>query len=329
MRICFVTENKFEGKIPPNITDRRTEFEWMIMLDAFHYNYDVVVRDINKLKEFDVVLFVLPKTKPYLVGFIRKVSKEIKTVLLQEGPSYLWQDLPTELQIEYFEMLQEVDGVLCHNDIDKKYFSGLTNKPVFKIPTFINIPFVETTLGMAKTKKAIGACVIGGNGSNWYNGNSSVSVVKDFNEIKIVGFPTMGRKLENEEILMRIISGKEVHYMPYMSWDKFLITLSMYEYAIHLMPTPAAGSFHLMCAVAGVPCIGPKTIDTQRVCFPELSVDSPFDIVGARRLLRKLITDKNFYKRIIDYAKKKAREFNASDCAEKVLSFLEKDVVKK
>jgi len=39
------------------------------------------------------------------------------------------------------------------------------------------------------------------------------------------------------------------------------------------MLTIAAGTFSLNCAYFGIPCIGNEKVDTQRLCFPELSVD--------------------------------------------------------
>ena len=61
--------------------------------------------------------------------------KVVKTILLQEGPSYLWQDFPIELQIEYYQALQEVDGILCHNDIDKNFCSDSLDVSYYIIPS--------------------------------------------------------------------------------------------------------------------------------------------------------------------------------------------------
>ncbi len=70
--------------------------------------------------------------------------------------------------------------------------------------------------------------------------------------------------------------------------------LSKFTYAVHLMPTVAAGTFSLNCAYFGIPTIGNILVDTQKLCHPELSVDV-HDIESARMLARKLKTDKDFY----------------------------------
>ena len=71
-------------------------------------------------------------------------------------------------------------------------------------------------------------------------------------------------------------------------------TLSTFKYAIHLMPTVAAGTFSLNCAYFGIPCIGNEKVDTQRLCHPDLSVDVD-DVEKARKLAKRLKEDSTFY----------------------------------
>ena len=70
--------------------------------------------------------------------------------------------------------------------------------------------------------------------------------------------------------------------------------LSTFKYAVHLMPTVAAGTFSLNCAYFGIPCIGNELVDTQRLCHPDLSVNVE-DVEKARILANKLKEDKEFY----------------------------------
>ena len=68
------------------------------------------------------------------------------------------------------------------------------------------------------------------------------------------------------------------------------------------MPTIAAGTFSLNCAYFGIPCIGNEKVDTQRLCFPELSVDVE-DINKARTLANILKNDLDFYNECSEKAK--------------------------
>jgi len=71
-------------------------------------------------------------------------------------------------------------------------------------------------------------------------------------------------------------------------------TLSTFKYAIHLMPTFAAGTFAMNCGYLGIPCIGYNYVDTQRNIHPNLSIEFN-DIGKAKKLIKKLKNNKEFY----------------------------------
>jgi len=70
MRIAFLTEMGFEGKVPSNHPNARTEFAWMNALDADHYN----IRAIDKVTNYDHVFIIFPKGEVYLNAFAVKLS---------------------------------------------------------------------------------------------------------------------------------------------------------------------------------------------------------------------------------------------------------------
>ena len=97
----------------------------------------------------------------------------------------------------------------------------------------------------------------------------------------------MGRKIEGEEQVPNL-----THY-PYLNWNEWMKTLATHKYAVHLMPTIAAGTFAMNCAFLGIPCIGYENADTQRILHPDLSVEMG-DIKSARLLAYKLKNNKKF-----------------------------------
>lgn len=314
LNLAFVSENQFTGKLSPNITNRRTDIEWILALGTTHFHWKQVQENPNVLKEFDAVIFVIPKTRPDMIGVIDKVKGITKRIFMQEGPMTYWYDYPTQVQIEYFKLLQDVDAVFCHNEFDKKYFREITKKPVFILPTFINTAFVQNIPIAKPEEKQEGTVFVSGNACEWYGGVSSALVTRDISEIKMVGFPSMGRMIPNEDILMGMITNKEVKYIPFVDWAKFTSILSCFKYAVHLMPTIAAGSLQLQCAIAGVACIGNKDLDTQQICFPDLAVDVN-DIGKAKELLKRLINDKDFYDMVVQKAKNNVIQFNSTLCS--------------
>ena len=60
------------------------------------------------------------------------------------------------------------------------------------------------------------------------------------------------------------------------------------------MPTIAAGTSRLNCAYFGIPCIGNEKVDTQRICYPDLSIDID-NVYQAKKIAKKLKEDKDFY----------------------------------
>ena len=87
---------------------------------------------------------------------------------------------------------------------------------------------------------------------------------------------------------------EDIEHLPYMEWDEWIVRLSKFRYAVHLNPNSIGGTFYLNCAYLGIPCIGNIHTNTQRLCFPDLSVE-PDDMKKAKQLLEKLRKDEEFY----------------------------------
>ena len=83
--------------------------------------------------------------------------------------------------------------------------------------------------------------------------------------------------------------------LPHITFREWIYHLSSYRYAVHLMPSVTAGTFSLNCSFLGIPCIGYKQSDTQRLCQPELSINH-WDLKSAMELAKRLKEDEEFYK---------------------------------
>ena len=71
MKIAFVSELPFMGKVPKNYENMRTEFAWMNALEADHFP----IREAN-VSGYDLVIIIFPKGEVFLnaVG-VRMVDK--------------------------------------------------------------------------------------------------------------------------------------------------------------------------------------------------------------------------------------------------------------
>lgn len=296
-KVVFLSQMGFVGKVPRNHPNMRVEFAQMCALQADHVPL-LAVSQINT--KFDIAVLLIPKTpsdrdKLYDIDIVAEARKIAdKVVFMQEGPSWIYQDLPVHQQIWHYNLLASVDGILSENETDIPYFKGINPKvPIQDIPSLM----IEDSVLNARLVEKQNKIIIGGNFTRWYGGFDSYVIATEF-DIPIY-CPSMGRKQPNEEQL--------VTHLPYLQWVDWIHALAEFKYAIHLMPTIAAGTFAMNCGFLGIPCIGYVEADTQRKIHPELSVEIG-DLESARECALALKNDKDFYNYCSEIARKNYRE---------------------
>jgi hypothetical protein len=290
MRIAFFTEGGYQGKVDRNNQNMRTDLAWICALDAEHYN----IHGGNIDGEYDLGVIIIPKKNPnFNLDRIKNSCKRVAS--MQEGPHWYFQDYSLEQQIWFFNILMEMDFLFVHNEIDKKYFEGLTEKECKVLPSLM----IEDSLKDIPKMVGNGA-MIGGNFCHWYGGFDSYMVAQEFEEQ--IYAPSMGRKITGEEQMDGLI------HLPYMNWVNWIAELSKRKYGIHLMRTHAAGTFALNCAYLGIPCIGYEGLDTQEVCHTDCTVELG-NIIQAKQIAKKLRNDEKFYLYCSNKAKEKYEVF--------------------
>lgn len=298
MKIAFLSEMGFEGKIPSNHTNMRTEFAWMHALNADHFN----IKIIDKVIGYDHVFIIFPKGEVYLNAFAVKLSDKQNPVsdllrsslveklkstnkkvhYVQEGPHWLYNDYEIYDQIYYYNMISSCDSIFTHNEHDKLYYIGMfPNKEVNVIKTLMIEDLIKDIVPIKENK-----VIIGGNFARWYGGFESYMIADNFNTE--IWAQESHAKRPGEDM----IDG--IKHLPRLIWIDWMKSLSSFKYAVHLMPTIAAGTFSLNCAYFGIPCIGNIEVDTQKICHPSLSIDIN-NIKKAKELVYTLKNDISFY----------------------------------
>ncbi len=317
MKIAFFTEAASSHPIGPiqrNHWNARVDISWQIALKSHHYNLMAELKT-----EYDLGIIIVPKNNPKLAfhGFEknRKMCKQWSC--MQEANQTFWQNGSIDDQINYLNFLFELDHIMVHNEIDEKYFKGLIpDKNVFVLQSLM----VEDAIPpqAKKVPQNRSSCIIGGNMCEWYGGMDSFIVAQEFAEPIYV--PSMGRKVENEEI----IDG--LNHLPYMNWSEWMATLNQFKYGVHLMRTYAAGTFALNAAFCKLPVIGwGNGCDTQRLLFPELSPDEG-DMIEARKLAKHLKQNQLFYDHCSAVAKSNYDKFFSEQIfIEKFYSHIKKE----
>ena len=308
MKTAFLSESHFQGKVPPNHSNMRTEMAWQSALQSDHFN----IHDYSTVHGYDVVFIIFPKatvklntvgiemTTPgvdkdisiYSTDIVARLKKSNQLVCaVQEGPSWFFNEYDMLTQFNFYNQLAECNIIFAHNEYDTHFYKGLFPRTRIKtIPTLMIVNDDTCPFQAAPEDKAI----IGGNFCRWYGGFQSYLVATEFNCPIFV--PTSHCKRHGEEQVPNL------KHLPWVFWTKWMEQLSTFKYAVNLMPTIAAGTFSLNCAYYGIPCIGNEKVDTQLAFFPDLSVDV-HDVFQARHQAI-LLLNKDYYEGASHHAKK-------------------------
>ena len=299
-KFVWFTEGGWTGKVSLDNPNMRNDVSTKYVLGAEHYpifQIPEVVKHFGK-DHFDFAIVTLPKLNIDqlahidLVNELRKISK--KVISMQEGPHWYFQDYRMEQQIWWYNTLTEFDMLFAHNKKDVEYYKGLTNKPVYKMPTLM----LAERLEVIPRNEWGDAIIIGGNMVRWYGGFDSYIVAQEFD--MPISAPSMGRKIDREDEM-------DIQHLPYMSWKEWMNVLSQYHVGVHMMPTHAAGTFTLNCAFHGIPCIGYKGLDTQETLHPLTTVE--VGDLDEAVWLGKRLKDDEFYKLCSETATKRFKQF--------------------
>jgi hypothetical protein len=153
--------------------------------------------------------------------------------------------------------------------------------------------------------------IIGGNFARWYGGFESFLIAREF-QVPIWGQTSHAMRDHEDQL---------IQHLPRVMWADWIEQLSSFKYAIHLMPTVAAGTFALNCSYLGIPCIGNIEVDTQFKCQPELAVEVS-DLVSARTLAKRLKEDKKFYEKCSNEAKENYKKHYSLESWKKNMNFI-------
>ena len=181
-KIVFQSQMGFEGLIDRIHPNMRVEFAQMCALQATHIP---LFSEINQTPtKYDVAVLLIPKTptdrdKLYdidIVSNARKIAD--KVVFMQEGPSWIHQDLPVHQQVWHYNLLASVDGILTENETDIPYFKGINPRvPIQDIPSLM----IEDSVLNARLIEKQDKVMIGGNFTRWYGGFDSYVIATEFN----------------------------------------------------------------------------------------------------------------------------------------------------
>ena len=300
MKIGFFSEGGYEGKVPRNHPNMRTDVAWVCALDATHHPIPKLQELPNNL--YDIGVMILPKKREMLLNYplleqYRRVCKRV--TMMQESYYNYWQDSSIAEQIWYFNFITEMDLIFCHNDVDLLYYGGLTGVRTELLPS------VMITDDVVRRSEWGNGVIIGGNWVWAYGGFDSYQVALELSESDInedITAVTTGRMKPEEDQVIK--------HIPWMMWSEWIKTLSQFNVGIQL-GTASAGTFNLNCSFHKIPCIGYSNVNTQNILHPLTTVEVG-DIENAKHIAKKLKNDK-FYKLCMDTTLKRYEAYYSED----------------
>jgi len=313
MKTAFLTETNYCGKWPENFPNARTEVAWQIALQADHFN----IYQFAQVKGYDAVFVILPKglTKLNAVGlelqlnlpdkdmaiYSSPIIEVLKTnnkkvCYVQEGPNWFFNDYTIENQFHFYNQIAQCDVIFAHNCSDMLFYKGLfPGIKISNIPTLMIETLIKDIIPTKENK-----VMIGGNFCRWYGGFQSYVISDIFQGCEKWTQNSHCQQKREDQI-------SDLKHLPRLQWDEWMKTLSTFKYAVHLMPTVAAGTFSLNCSYFGIPCIGNRDLDTQISFFPDISVDVN-NILDARNFAEIICTNPAVYDSISKQAMELCRE---------------------
>ena len=277
MKIGFFSEAGYEGKVPRNHPNMRTDVAWVCALDATHHPIPQLSNLVDN--SYDVGVMIIPKKRQPLLNYplleqYKRVCK--KVTVMQESYYNYWQDSQISEQIWYFNFLIEMDLIFCHNDVDLKYYNGITNVRTELLPT---VMITDNVIPRQESRKGV---IIGGNWVRDYGGFDSYQVALEITD-DITAITTGRMKTEEKDLFK---------HLDWMYWGEWINVLSQYHVGVQL-GTAAAGTFNLNCSFHGIPCIAYSNSNTQKTLHPNTTVELG-DIVQAKKIANRL-KDEDFY----------------------------------
>ena len=295
MKIGFFSEAGYEGKVPRNHLNMRTDVAWVCALDAAHHPLPTISKLPDNL--YDVGVMILPKKREKLLNYplLKQYRRVCKTVtVMQESYYNYWQDSSIEEQIWYFNFITSMDLIFCHNDIDLKYYNGLTNVRTELLPS------VMITDDIVRRNEWGDATIIGGNWVWAYGGFDSYQVAQEIGH-PITAVTTGRMKPEEEQVL---------NHIPWVMWREWIDILSQFNIGVQL-GTASAGTFNLNCSFHGIPCIGYSNVNTQKILHPLTTVEVG-EIDKAKEIANKL-KDEKFYKLCMETTLKRYENYYSEE----------------
>jgi len=292
-------------------------YEWLIARLFLMDVYNLKQLPAGQLSEYHCILLVTGNLSDLAETFavLKQVTRaKIVLVISPDCEPYFWWN---ENQTTGYNWLKKCDFLVTFCETHARYFSLFAGVPAVNLDAPLA---THAAAGLVKPVEQRGRRVLlaGFPGRGW-NGLTGLYAVLPFGlpvDVLILDSTRQGGPREEEIISLYQEAARQfncpIAILPPMPWyPEHLQRLAGYYLGIIMDACMCTGGICGELASVGVPVVGSNTFEQQRICFPELAL-APFDGLGAREAVRRLLADRNFYERIATYARQKKQEANYS-----------------
>lgn len=266
----------------------------------------------GSLKDYDIIFMGLstPELAGMLITRIRDEIGEDNKTLLVVCVDYAVEIWENTFNMHALELeLQKCDIVFTGEPAMRNQLEALTNVPVELVEHPTNVRVLKTLARPIDQRQNAVLCLIHRYNNDWI---PSYIVVKDVPEISNYAICLNGHP-DNVVKMMPFFQNTRPG-VEYEQWVMFLAQAKVVIDSYHNFHT--YGRNAVDCACLKIPCIGTDMIHAQPILWPDLTT-KPNDVLGQRKILKRLISDKDFYARVVDYASEKVEDFSYSSSFEK------------
>lgn len=266
---------------------------WSYLLDADHFlGTEGDLKTWKRLNQYDVILINQNTSLYELTWLVKKNCPSPFLVAIADGCVRDMAKFNSKTLNNMIRAARACDLYGTLVDWSVPNYKLITHKPV----RWIGVPFFAeffsshrvNIIEKNKTRLTIG---LQNSLCNTRNGLLSLLVAKSVNPARIL-LPCRDPGWEKTIELLDI---QGVEFYLYADWPEFIKRYRNAHFCVHLDTLYTFGRFPLDMAAMGIPVIGSNRNETNKILWPDLTIDPVKDIEKAKGLAKRLTEDKDFY----------------------------------
>ncbi len=287
-------------------------YSWLPVFDGEVRRYPEV--DPSEYQNYDIIQVNMSGQDMFILGEVRKVlgwNSKTKLVANNDYTVELWQG-SFEYLPAYAQAIANADMVFGTEPNQVETMQVLTKRKVH----LITHPCFVKRLKTMSTKKPQKYLSVVSHRYDNYNSVPSLSIKGLGHPTRLIGYDRNSDKLQYSTMIYYEDIKDATNYMDFC--DQLLES----KVVVDPFTLTSQNRTGWDCAAMGIPMVGSDRTYSVQQCFPFTSC-SPFDIGTMRKMVKRLLEDEEFRKKVIDYAKEKVEMVSYESSKAKYLAALE------